>query len=169
MALPPMTNNDVLRRLRYIFDLSDTRMIAMWAHGGQQVTRATVSDWMKRDDDAAFVAMPDEALAVFLNGLITDRRGKREGAAPPVEKRLNNNQIMTKLKIACALSSDDVLAAIALAGMTMTEHELSAFFRKPDHKNYRICQDQVLRKFLKGLQLKYRGAPTPEAEALEQP
>ncbi|MCK5433009.1 MAG: DUF1456 family protein, partial [Gammaproteobacteria bacterium] len=34
--------------------------------------------------------------------------------------------------------------------------ELSAFFRKPGHKHYRNCQDQVLRKFLKGLQLKYR-------------
>ena len=34
--------------------------------------------------------------------------------------------------------------------------ELSAFFRKVDHKNYRECRDQVLRNFLKGLQLEYR-------------
>lgn len=164
-----MTNNDILRRLRYIFDLSDTRMMAMWTLGGRQVTRAMMSDWLKRDEDPAFVACPDDALATFLNGLITDRRGARDGPAPPVETRLNNNAILTKLKIACALSSDDVIAVIALAGLNVTGPELSAFFRKPDHKNYRVCQDQVLRKFLKGLQLKVRGQPAAEADELDGP
>jgi len=151
-----MTNNDVLRRLRYIFDLSDARMMALWALGGRQVSRATMSDWLKRDDDPAFLPCPDEALAVFLNGVITDRRGAREGPPPPVEKRLSNNAILMKLKIACALSSDDVIDLIASAGHAITAPELSAFFRKPDHKNYRVCQDQVLRKFLQGLQRRYR-------------
>lgn len=151
-----MTNNDVLRRLRYLFDLSDGRMMAMWALGGREVSRATMSDWLKRDDDPAFLPCPDEALAVFLNGLITDRRGAREGPPAPVETRLSNNAILMKLKIACGLSSDEVIAVIASAGHTITAPELSAFFRKPDHKNYRPCQDQVLRKFLQGLQRKYR-------------
>lgn len=155
-----MTNNDVLRRLRYLFDLSDARMMAMWALGGRQVSRAILSDWLKRDDDPAFLPCPDEALAVFLNGLITDRRGAREGPPAPVETRLSNNAILMKLKIACALSSDDVIAVIASAGHTITAPELSAFFRKPDHKNYRVCQDQVLRKFLQGLQRRYRPTTT---------
>jgi uncharacterized protein YehS (DUF1456 family) len=43
-----------------------------------------------------------------------------------------------------------------LAKFSIGKHELSAFFRKPDHKNYRECKDQVLRNFLKGLELKYR-------------
>jgi len=38
-------------------------------------------------------------------------------------------------------------------------HELSALFRKPGHKHYRPCQDQVLRRFLHGMQLAFR----PEA------
>ncbi|MCP4625083.1 MAG: DUF1456 family protein, partial [bacterium] len=38
----------------------------------------------------------------------------------------------------------------------MSKHELSAFFRRPDHKNYRDCKDQILRNFLNGVQLKYR-------------
>ena len=160
-----VTNNDVLRRLRYVFDLNDTRMIAMWTHAGYEVSRAKMSDWLKRDDDPAFVECPDEILAMFLNGLITDRRGQREGPTPPVEKRLSNNAIFTKLKIACALGSDDVLEIIQSAGHTVTKPELSAFFRKPGHKHYRECQDQVLRNFLKGLQLKYRGAPAADAAA----
>jgi uncharacterized protein YehS (DUF1456 family) len=42
------------------------------------------------------------------------------------------------------------------ADFSLSKHEISAFFRKPDHKNYRSCKDQVLRNFLKGLELKYR-------------
>ena len=45
---------------------------------------------------------------------------------------------------------------MALADFPLGKHELSAFFRKPDHKHYRVCQDQILRNFLKGVQLKYR-------------
>jgi len=38
----------------------------------------------------------------------------------------------------------------------ISKHELSAFFRKPGHKHYRECKDQVFRNFLNGVQLKYR-------------
>jgi uncharacterized protein YehS (DUF1456 family) len=45
---------------------------------------------------------------------------------------------------------------LSLADFELSSHELSSFFRKKTHKNYRECKDQVLRYFLKGLQLKYR-------------
>jgi uncharacterized protein YehS (DUF1456 family) len=30
-------------------------------------------------------------------------------------------------------------------------------FRQADHKHFRLCGDQILRNFLKGLTLRYRG------------
>jgi uncharacterized protein YehS (DUF1456 family) len=48
------------------------------------------------------------------------------------------------------------LEILGLTGVRISEHELSAFFRRPDHKHYRECKDQILRNFLKGVQLKYR-------------
>jgi uncharacterized protein YehS (DUF1456 family) len=95
-------------------------------------------------------------LAIFLNGFINDRRGKREGQQPVPEKRLTNNVIFKKLRIALNLKSEDVLDILELAPLRISKHELSAFFRKPGHKHYRQCKDQVLRNFLKGIQLKYR-------------
>ena len=50
----------------------------------------------------------------------------------------------------------DVLETLGLVGYRLSKHELSAFFRKPGHKHFRECKDQVLRNFLKGLQLKFR-------------
>ncbi len=151
-----MTNNDVLRRIRYTFDFNDSEMMAIFSQADLEVTREQVSSWLKADDDPAFKACSDLQLALFLNGLINERRGRREGEQPVPEKRLNNNIIFRKLKIALNLSADDTLEILALTKVRLSKHELSAFFRKPSHKNYRECQDQVLRNFLMGMQLKYR-------------
>ncbi len=152
-----MTNNDVLRRARYIFDFNDSKMIAIFALADLQVTRTQISDWLKKDDDPAYQEIGDTLLATFLNGLIIEKRGKKDGPQPVPEKKLTNNIIFMKLKIALNLKAEKVLDILNLADIKLSKHELSAFFRKANHKHYRECQDQVLRKFLKGLQLAYRG------------
>ncbi len=151
-----MTNNDILRRIRYTFDFNDSKMIALFGLADHQVTRGQISDWLKKEDDPAYQKCSDTQLAIFLNGLINDKRGKKEGPQPEPEKRLTNNIIFMKLKIALNLKAEDVLAIMDLADLRMSKHELSAFFRRPDHKHYRDCNDQILRNFLKGMQLKYR-------------
>ncbi len=159
-----MTNNDILRRIRYIFDLNDTKMIAIFDLADCKVTREQISDWLKKDDDPAYKACDDTQLAIFLNGLINHKRGKKDGPQPTPEKKLNNNIIFRKLKIALNLKNEDVLEILQLAELRISKHELSAFFRREDHKHYRVCKDQILRNFLKGVQLKYRPAAKPDAD-----
>jgi uncharacterized protein YehS (DUF1456 family) len=153
-----MTNNDILRRIRYILDLSDSQMISIFSLADHPVTREQISAWLKKDDDPAYQKCSDTKLAIFLNGLINDKRGKKEGAQPDPEKRLTNNIIFVKLKIALNLKADEICEIMALANFPVGKHELSAFFRRPDHKHYRECKDQILRNFLKGAQLKYRNS-----------
>lgn len=158
-----MNNNDILRRIRYTFDISDTKMISIFGQADLEVSREQVSGWLKKDDDPAFQSCNDSHLATFLNGFINDRRGKKEGAQPEPEKRLNNNIIFRKLKIALDLQAEDILEILELSNVHISKHELSAFFRKPGHKHYRECKDQVLRNFLNGLQTMYRGdAPSED-------
>ena len=151
-----MVNNDVLRRLRFTFDFDDNKMISIFSLADFPVTRQQVSDWLKKEDDPSYQNCSDTQLAIFLNGLIIDRRGKREGPLPEPEKRLSNNLVLTKLKIALNFKAEDMLDVFALAETPVSKPELSAFFRKPGHKHYRECKDQLLRKFLQGLQMKYR-------------
>ena len=159
-----MTNNDILRRIRYIFDFNDNKMIAVFGLADYKATREQISDWLKKDDDPAYQPCSDTQLAIFLNGLINDKRGKKEGAQPEPEQHLTNNIIFMKLKIALNLKADDVLEILSLVDMNISKHELSAFFRKTDHKHYRKCKDQILRNFLKGVQLKYRDNVQLKAE-----
>ena len=158
-----MTNNDVLRRTRYAFDFGDDEMIAIFGLAEYKVTRAQVSDWLKRDEDPAFVPLDDRQLASFLNGLITKKRGRRDGPSPTPEASLNNNIILLKLKIALNLQAEGTLAMINSRELNLSKHELSAFFRKTTHRQYRPCMDQVLRNFMQGMQLEFRGAAAGDA------
>lgn len=159
-----MKNNEVLRSLRYIFNFSDAKMGSIFALAGHQVTRPQqVSAWLRRDDDPAMKCCKDIELALFLNGLIVAKRGKKEGPPPEPEQRLTNNSIFKKLRIALDLKGNDIQEIMGLARFSISEHEITAFFRKPGQNNYRLCKDQVLRNFLRGLQLKYRPKST-EAE-----
>jgi uncharacterized protein YehS (DUF1456 family) len=150
-----MRNNDILRRLRYTFDLKNSQMIALFALAGVSVSGEQVGGWLKRDEDPAYQECSDRQLAVFLNGLIVDKRGKKDGPQPEPETVLTNNSILMKLRIALNLKAEDVQEIISLADMPISKHELSAFFRRPGHKHYRDCKDQMLRNFLKGVQIKY--------------
>lgn len=151
-----MNNNDVLKRIRYIFDYTDAKMIELFELGDLKVNRAIVSDWLKKEYDEEFKDMTDRELAMFLNGLINDKRGKREGVEVVPEKYLDNNIILRKLKIAFNLKTEDMMAIFKLANKPIGKHELTAFFRNPKQNQYRECQDQYLRNFLIGLQEKYR-------------
>ena len=153
-----MTPNDVLRSLRYSLNVHDYGMIDIFALAGVTVNKDQVVAWLKQDDDEGYQPISDELAASFLNGLIIQRRGAKDGAIPEAEKRLNHNIMLRKLKIAFDLKDDDILALLETADFRLSKHELSAFFRRPDHKHYRECQDQVLRYFLRGIQLKFRPA-----------
>ncbi|MFK7926092.1 MAG: DUF1456 family protein [Bacteroidia bacterium] len=151
-----MTNNDILRRIRYTFDLSDHQMIKVFALADKEVTRAEVSEWLKKEEDDDYKIIEDVDFATFLNGFINSRRGKKEGPPAVAEKILNNNIILRKLKIALNLKTEDMLYIFALADRELSPHELSAFFRKADHAKFRPCKDQYLRNFMLGMQERYR-------------
>ena len=161
-----MTNNDILRRIRYLFDFSDLKMITLFKLANYDVSKADLSDWLKKEDDPLLIEITDKELAVFLNGLIIEKRGKREGPLPEAEDHLSNNMILKKLKIALDLKSDDILDLLASIDKKISKHELSAFFRNPDHKSYRDFLDQYLRYFLNALQKKYK--PKPGKDAINQ-
>lgn len=150
-----MNNSDILRSLRYTFDLSDSKMIEIFASADSEVTRTQVCDWLKKEDDPSFQLIYDNQMAIFLNGFINYKRGKKEGEQAIPEKKLNNNIVFRKLKIALNLQDADILEILKSVDVRISKHELSAFFRKPTQNQFRICKDQILRNFLNGLKLKY--------------
>ncbi len=85
-----MTNNDILRRLRYALSISNDQMVDMFAKGNLTVTHAQLHGWLIKEaeegeeQEAGFAACPDSALSQFLDGFILVRRGAREDAPAQV-------------------------------------------------------------------------------------
>ncbi|NLD00925.1 MAG: DUF1456 family protein [Gammaproteobacteria bacterium] len=151
-----MLNNDVLRSLRYTLNLNDNALLELFQTVEPDLDIATLRSYLASEEDESFVRMDDELMVGFLDSLIVSRRGPSPQPAPPTELPLTNNTVLKKLRVAFTLQEADLLAILDSVAFTVTKPELSALFRKPDHKNYRLCGDQLLRQFLKGLTLRLR-------------
>lgn len=160
-----MTNNYILRRLRYTFQYNNQKMVDICALGGLAIDNQLVNYWLKKEEDAEYIRCSDHEMAQFLNGFIIEKRGKKDDQIPKAEYSLNNNIIFRKLKIALNFIDQDILDTLKTADFNLGKAELSAFFRKPDHKHYRECQDQVLRNFLQGLQMQLTNASSAKPQS----
>lgn len=156
-----MINNDVLRSIRYMLDLGDSKVVAIaqLSDPALVLDKDDVRAFLLKEDEPGYLACSDAVLAHVLDGLIVHLRGRDESLPPrPVEKRITNNLVLKKLRVAFQLKDDDMHQVFAEAGFPVSKPELSALFRQPGHKNYRACGDQLLRAFLKGLTLRVRTA-----------
>jgi uncharacterized protein YehS (DUF1456 family) len=145
-----MTNNDVLRSLRYALELEPAALEGYFAASGVKLPLRQVAAFLKQDEEPGFEPLCDEDLARCLDGMVAVHRGRREGAPPP-PLRVDNNHVLRSLRIALELKDVDVLAIMDAAGVSVSKAELSALFRREDHRNYQPCGDQFLRNFLRGL------------------
>lgn len=70
---------------------------------------------------------------------------------------MSNNDIIKKLRIALKMRNDEIQHVLSLVDYKISLSELGAIFRAEDHPNYVKCGDQILRNFLNGLIIYYRG------------
>lgn len=151
-----MTNNDLLRRLRYALNLNGVSIAEICALAGYEIGPLEVLNLLKKEDEKGFVVCDDALMGAFLDGLITSRRGPRDapsGASPAAEGLLNNNIVLRKLRIALELNDAAMLDIFRQAGVSISKAELSALFRGVGQRNYKECGDQLLRNFVRGLTL----------------
>ena len=154
-----MLLNDILRRLRFALSLDNKATISIFKLVDYDLDEAYLMNMMKKEDEPGFLPCRDKTLCLFLDGLIVKNRGMREGGPAPgllVGQRLTNNDILRKIKIAQSYQQEDMLKILQMANFKIGKSELSALFRKPDHRSYRACGDQVLRNFLQGMVKLYR-------------
>lgn len=160
-----MTNNDILRRFRYALDISNAAMIDIFRQSGHEIDQPALIALLKKEGEAGCRECTPMLMTHFLDGLIIQRRGRREpaaGTAAVETGELTNNAILKKVRIALDLKEDDMIAIMQLASVTISKSELSALFRAPGHKNFKACGDQFLRNFLKGLTIRHRPAAAVE-------
>lgn len=158
-----MTNNDILRRLRYLFDFSDQQAVELFSLDPGSTAPLSSKEFKARllnDEDQGFCLCSDAELCAFMDGLIVLKRGLRDNATKqptaPADFRLSKNDVLKKLRIAMNYREQEMLQTLKLGGTEMSKSELGALFRSPKHKHYRPAGNQVLRAFIKGLTMQLR-------------
>jgi len=153
-----MTNNDILRRVRYALDIHDATIVGICRLGGHDLEKSSVTALLKKEEEEGYLACSDLVMGSFLDGLIIQKRGHKEKNADQEDaaSHITNNIILKKLRIALELKEDALLEILELAHASITKAKLSALFRKEGHKNYKECGNQFLRSFLKGLSIRFR-------------
>lgn len=159
-----MRNNDVIRRVRYALKINNRNLIRVFELGGLKISEEELEGLLKKEIEEGAVNCNNKTLDAFLTGLITYKRGKLDPTKAPANPEVLtnnsknvNNYVLKKLRIALGFRSEDMLEAFKLGGVHISESELSALFRKPDHKNYRECGDKFVRVFIKGITAMFRG------------
>jgi len=146
-----MNNNDILRRLRYALNISDSGAKHIFKLMDQDLDANLWASMLKKEEDPGYERCRDAVLETFLDGYIVFRRGKPRNERPQTPVPLTNNQILRKLKIALKLDDTGVLDILDSANFRLSKAELSALFRHPGHPKYKTCGNQILRNFITGL------------------
>ena len=148
-----MTLNHILKTIIKSLGLDEEKALAIYQLADPQITQKDVTDALKKEGAADYVELNDAGLELFLDGLITYKRGasgnKRKEKKEPV---LSNNTILKKLRIALEFKDEDMLKIFALAGIELSKSELTPYFRKEGHRNYKECKDRMLIDFIKALE-----------------
>jgi len=166
-----MIHNDVLRRIRYALAINDTAAIGIFKLVNYDMDLDYLHSIMKKESEEGYLPCRDKIISLFLDGLIIKKRGKQEGVEPVIlqgGERLSNNDVLRKIRIAMSYKDEDMISMLQMANFRLSKNELSAFFRKPDHRNYKAAGDQVVRNFLQGMVKKYRPDAKNSAHSKQQ-
>jgi uncharacterized protein YehS (DUF1456 family) len=147
-----LKTNDILYKISKALTLTQEEILEIYRLEGYEMSPEHLETLLKKRVDKEFELCSYEELGVFLDGLVTLKRGpspKRPNDDEAVP--LTNNLILKKLRIALELKEPEMEIIFGLGEVTLSKQELKSLFRKEDHKNFKACPDELLMAFLEGL------------------
>lgn len=144
--------NEILYRIQKALNLTTAEMLEAYKLEDFPMEASHLESLLKRRQDKDFIPATYEELGVFLDGLVTLKRGpspKKQNDDEAVE--LTNNLILKKLRIALELKEAETEIIFGLADVELSKQQLASLFRKEGHKNFKACSDELLMAFLEGL------------------
>jgi uncharacterized protein YehS (DUF1456 family) len=83
-----MTNNDILRRLRFCLNYNDVKMIEVYrAADVGTISSASLSSWLQKEEHENYKSLSDKDFSIFLTGLINVLRGKKTRRTSPHRRK----------------------------------------------------------------------------------
>ena len=147
-----MNTNNILYKIQKALNLNSNEILKAYELEAYKMESTHLDSLLKRRQDKDFKLCSYEELGVFLDGLVTLKRGpspKKSDTNEAVE--LTNNLILKKLRIALELKEAETEIIFSLGEAELSKQQLASLFRKEGHKNFKECSDELLMAFLDGL------------------
>ena len=147
-----MLTNDILYKISKALNLTKEEMLEAYSLEAYEISSEHLESLLKKRVEKGFELCSYEELGVFLDGLVTLKRGPSPKKSNDTEAvPLTNNLILKKLRIALELKEPETEIVFGLGDITLSKQELKSLFRKEGHKNFKSCPDELLMAFLDGL------------------
>ncbi len=148
-----MTNNYTLKSIMTSLKLDKVDILKSYKLADKKITKEDVDDILCEPSDEKFILLSDEGFELFLNGFILFKRGASDKNQKRKKVEFSNNMILKKLKIALNLKDEDIIEIFKNDNLEITKSQLSAYFRRDGHINYKKCSDSLLKRFIKGMSI----------------
>ncbi len=154
-----ISTNDILYRIQKALNLTREEILEAYKLEAYEMNPSHLESLLKRRQEKGFMLCSYEELGVFLDGLVTLKRGPspRRNADEVVE--LTKNLILKKLRIALNLKESDTEIIFGLGDVKLSKQQMASLFRKEGHKNFKACSDELLIAFIEGLDEFYYVGP----------
>ena len=146
-----ISTNEVIYRIHKALHLSIDEILETYTLEEYKMEASHLKSLLKRRQDDGFMLCSYEELGVFLDGLVTLKRGPSPKKKNEEAVELSNNLILKKLRIALELKESETEIIFGLADVELSKQQLASLFRKEGHKNFKACSDELLMAFLEGL------------------
>lgn len=146
-----ISTNEILYRIQKALNLSTEDILEAYKLEAYDMEPSHLLSLLKRRNDKDFMLCSYEELGIFLDGLVTLKRGPSPKKNSDEAVELTNNLILKKLRIALELKEAQTEIIFGLAEIELSKQQMASLFRKEGHKNFKVCSDELLMAFLEGL------------------
>jgi len=146
-----LKTDKILKKIVEALSLKNDEIQAIFRLENHPIEIDYISNMLLDDKKEDFISCSYNELGLFLDGLISSKRGASTSSRKDEIIELSNNVILKKIRVALELKSSELVILFALVDIELKVHEINSLFRKEGTKNYKSCSDELLYKFLEGL------------------
>ena len=147
-----ISTNEILYRIQKALHLTTDEILEAYKLEDYKMDATHLESLLKRSQDKGFMLCSYEELGIFLDGLVTLKRGPSPQKSDNDEVvELTYNLILKKLRIALELKEAETEIIFSLADIELTKQQHASLFRKETHKNFKPCSTELFMAFIEGL------------------
>ena len=145
-----MKASEIIQAIKDALSLNRKQILHIYDLEDFPISQDRLNGILKNSSKKSSINATYEELGVFLDGLISYKRGKSEKEMPQ-DVVLDNNLILKKLRAALNLKEYEIALIFELADYKISKSAIRDMFRSPSHPKYKECDNKTLKAFLEGL------------------